>query len=81
MSATITSVDQALTLGKPVPPFTAHAISVSLPTWEDNVDYEKGAKRITDAMVIGYPRFFIHLSTQKVRPCNGVPHSALTPPS
>lgn len=55
------------TLGLAVPPFTQHAISVSLPTWKDNVDYEEGAKRIVDSMVSGYPRFFIHLSIQKVR--------------
>ncbi|EJC97727.1 PLP-dependent transferase [Fomitiporia mediterranea MF3/22] len=54
------------TLGQPVPPFTAHAISVSLPTWRDNVGYEEGEKRVVDAMVTGYPRFFIHKSIQKL---------------
>lgn len=78
MSTTTTSLDQASTLGKPVPPFTAHAISVSLPNWEDNVDYEEGAKRVVDAMVIGYPRFFIHLSIQKVRRRTGIPPLVLT---
>jgi cystathionine gamma-synthase len=53
-------------LGSPVPPFTAHAISVSLPTWKDNVGYEEGEKRVVDSMVTGYPRFFIHRSIQKV---------------
>lgn len=60
------------TLGLPVPPFTQHAISVSLPTWRDNVGYEEGEKRIVDSMVTGYPRFFIHLSIQKVRFISGV---------
>ncbi|KAF8546477.1 PLP-dependent transferase [Imleria badia] len=54
------------TLGLAVPPFTQHAISVSLPTWRDNVGYEEGEKRILDSMVSGYPRFFIHLSIQKL---------------
>lgn len=54
------------TLGHAVPPFTSHAISVSLPTWRDNVGYEEGEKRVVQAMVTGYPRFFIHLSIQKV---------------
>jgi cystathionine gamma-synthase len=54
-------------LGSAVPPFTQHAISVSLPTWADNVGYEEGEKRVIEAMVSGYPRFFIHLSIQKVR--------------
>ncbi|KAJ7254358.1 pyridoxal phosphate-dependent transferase [Mycena haematopus] len=53
-------------LGLAVPPHTPHAISVSLPTWKDNVDYEESAKRVVDVMVSGYPRFFIHLSIQKL---------------
>ena len=61
MSTTLTE-----TLGQPVPPCTAHAISVSLPTWRDNVGYEEGERRVIDAMVTGYPRFFIHKSIQKV---------------
>ena len=56
----------ACALGAAVPPFTPHAISVSLPTWKDNVGYEEGEKRVVDAMVSGYPRFFIHLAIQKV---------------
>ncbi|KAJ1668252.1 Cystathionine gamma-synthase [Coemansia sp. RSA 1813] len=46
-------------LGECVPPSTPFAVSVSLPTWDDNVDYEKGEQRVLDAMVSGYPRFFI----------------------
>ena len=53
-------------LGSSVPPFTPHAISVSLPTWKDNVGYEEGEKRVVDSMVTGYPRFFIHKSITKV---------------
>ncbi|KAK7696357.1 hypothetical protein QCA50_001011 [Cerrena zonata] len=56
----------ACSLGAAVPPFAPHAISVSLPTWQDNVDYEEGEKRVVDAMVSGYPRFFIHLGIQKL---------------
>ncbi|KAI8974865.1 PLP-dependent transferase, partial [Trametes punicea] len=67
MSATTTiQNDQQHTLGSPVPPFTAHAISVSLPTWRDNVDYEEGDKRVIDAMMTGYPRFFIHRTIQQL---------------
>lgn len=58
--------DQTVAMGLAVPPFTAHAISVSLPTWKDNVGYEVGEKRVVDVMVSGYPRFFIHLSIGKV---------------
>jgi len=56
-----------IALGLPVPAHMPHAISVSLPTWRDNVGYEEGEKRVVEAMVSGYPRFFIHLSIQKVR--------------
>lgn len=65
-TTTVLRNEQQLTLGMAVPPFTAHAISVSLPTWKDNVGYEEGEKRVVDVMVSGYPRFFIHLSIQKV---------------
>ncbi|KAI0683739.1 hypothetical protein C8T65DRAFT_702524 [Cerioporus squamosus] len=68
----MTQNDQQDTLGSPVPPFTAHAISVSLPTWRDNMDYEEGAKQISDVMVSGYPRFFLHLSIQKLSPASWV---------
>ncbi|CAE6444788.1 unnamed protein product [Rhizoctonia solani] len=45
-------------------PNLPHAISVSLPTWDDNIGYEEGDKRVVDAMVNGYPRFFIHRDIQ-----------------
>ncbi|KIM27707.1 hypothetical protein M408DRAFT_70822 [Serendipita vermifera MAFF 305830] len=53
-------------LGSPVPSGLPHAVSVSLPTWQDNVDYEEGAKRVVDVMKTGYPRFFIHKSILKL---------------
>ncbi|KAF7763434.1 hypothetical protein Agabi119p4_7971 [Agaricus bisporus var. burnettii] len=56
----------SVALGLGVPPHTPHAISVSLPTWKDNVGYEEGEKRVVDSMVNGYPRFFIHLSIRKL---------------
>ncbi|KAG2156886.1 pyridoxal phosphate-dependent transferase [Suillus bovinus] len=62
----MTAVSNYYPLGSTVPPFTPHAISVSLPTWADNVGYEEGEKRVVDAMVSGYPRFFIHRSIEKL---------------
>lgn len=59
---------EAIPLGSSVPALTPHAISVSLPTWRDNVGYEEGDKRVVDRMETGYPRFFIHRSIQKVGP-------------
>ncbi|KAF9933173.1 hypothetical protein FBU30_006339 [Linnemannia zychae] len=52
-------------LGSPVPN-VPHAISVSLPTFTDNVDYEEGAPRVVNAMVSGYPRFFINLQVKEL---------------
>ncbi|GAA6002362.1 hypothetical protein JCM10207_001082 [Rhodosporidiobolus poonsookiae] len=53
-------------VGALVPAHTPHAVSVSLPTWQDNVDYEEGKQRIKDAMSSGYPRFYIHHRIQKL---------------
>ncbi|GAA5977635.1 hypothetical protein JCM11641_006882 [Rhodosporidiobolus odoratus] len=53
-------------LGATVPSDTPHAVSVSLPTWQDNVDYEEGHPRIAQAMSSGYPRFYIHHRIQKL---------------
>ena len=54
-------------LGHSIPYHTPHAVSVSLPTWRDNVGYEEGEKRVVESMQTGYPRFFVHRSIQKVR--------------
>ena len=53
-------------VGDLVPALTPHAVSVALPKWQDNVDYEEGAQRIKDAMTSGYPRFFIHHQIQQL---------------
>jgi cystathionine gamma-synthase len=37
-----------------------------LPTWEDVVGYEEGDKRVSDALKIGYPRFKIHNSVERL---------------
>ncbi|KAJ1652829.1 Cystathionine gamma-synthase [Dispira simplex] len=51
--------------GHPIPANVNHAVSVSLPYWQDNIDYEEGNPRITQKMVGGYPRFFYHRSVQQ----------------
>ncbi|PWN51960.1 PLP-dependent transferase [Violaceomyces palustris] len=51
-------------VGTPIPANLPHAVSVSLPKWQDNVDYEEG--RLTETMETGYPRFFIHRMIQKL---------------
>ncbi|KAF7546907.1 hypothetical protein G7046_g9164 [Stylonectria norvegica] len=49
-------------LGESIPPDTAHAVSVSLPTWKSNVGYEEGEQWVVGRMTTGYPRFFVHKS-------------------
>ncbi|KAF5356949.1 hypothetical protein D9756_006371 [Leucocoprinus leucothites] len=56
----------SVALGLSVPAHTAHAVSVSLPKWQDNVGYEEGEQRVVNAMISGYPRFFIHLSIRRL---------------
>jgi hypothetical protein len=53
------------TVGLPIPQ-TDHAVSVSLPTWDDNVAYEEGDPKLLDKMVGGYPRFVYHPLVRKV---------------
>ncbi|KAL1844133.1 hypothetical protein VTJ49DRAFT_4985 [Mycothermus thermophilus] len=53
-----------INLGESIPPHTAHAVSVSLPTWKANIGYEEGEEWVVGRMVTGYPRFFIHKSIQ-----------------
>lgn len=45
-------------LGKPIP--GEHGVSVCLPTWKDNIDYEEGNQRIINSLNGGYPRFVLH---------------------
>ena len=52
-------------LGRPLP-LDEHACSVSLPTWADVVGYEEGDPRVSNALKIGYPRFKIHASIERL---------------
>lgn len=52
-------------LGTPLPD-SPHAVSVAMPMWQDVVDYEEGAPRVTEALQCGYPRFFVHPRVQEL---------------
>ncbi|RKP35034.1 pyridoxal phosphate-dependent transferase [Dimargaris cristalligena] len=52
--------------GMPIPANVDHAVSVSLPMWQDNIDYEEGRPRISEKMVSGYPRFFYHKAIKEL---------------
>lgn len=42
------------------------AVSVSLPSWRENVGYEEGEDWVISRMQCGYPRFFVHPIIQKL---------------
>lgn len=46
-------------LGSPLPN-SPHAVSTSMPKWQDVVDYEEGAPHIAEALQTAYPRFCLH---------------------
>lgn len=49
----------AMKLGQPIPN-ELHAVSVSLPAWDDVKGYEEADPRVINAMQLGYPRFVYH---------------------
>ncbi|KAI8841022.1 pyridoxal phosphate-dependent transferase [Chytriomyces cf. hyalinus JEL632] len=53
-------------LGESIPAHNTHAVSVSLPTWSDNVKYEEGDPLTIAALKCGYPRFVYHPLVVKV---------------
>jgi cystathionine gamma-synthase len=55
-----------LNLGEPIPAHSEHAVSVSMPTWQDVIDYEEGVDRVKKALKTGYPRFVFHPYVQKL---------------
>ena len=70
-------------LGKPLPD-SPHAVSVSLPRWEDVVGYEEKKPEVVSKMTLGYPRFVIHPLVAKLakqigegRPCLPFPSLAV----
>nr|KMM72482.1 cystathionine gamma-synthase [Coccidioides posadasii RMSCC 3488] len=53
-------------LGESLPPGDIHAVSVSLPTWDNIVRYMAADKNIHDNLQSDYPRFYQHASVQKL---------------
>jgi len=44
-------------VGETIPSNTPHAVSVTLPTWDANVDYEEGKEWVHSKLRSGYPRY------------------------
>ena len=65
MKEILSSPPASAPLGTPLPE-DPHALSVSLPTWDDNVAWAEGDPAVIDKMATGYPRSFVHPQIQKV---------------
>lgn len=50
-------------LGIPIPA-SSHALSVSMPRWQDVVGYEEKEPEVIEALQTGYPRFVFHPAVQ-----------------
>ncbi|OMJ11118.1 putative cystathionine gamma-synthase, partial [Smittium culicis] len=55
--------------GNPIPEYSSYGTSVSLPKWQDNINYEEGVPSAIAAMKSGYPRFFIALNIRRAEYC------------
>ncbi len=56
---------RAVDLGKPIPD-SPHAVSVCLPTWQDNIGYEENDPRVMSRLSTGYPRFVYNSLCQRL---------------
>lgn len=52
-------------LGQPLPD-SPHACSVALPTWSSVIGYEEKREKVLKKMRVGYPRFFLHPTVQRL---------------
>ncbi|CAI0643370.1 unnamed protein product [Colletotrichum noveboracense] len=67
-------------LGQSIPPDTAHAVSVHLPTWEANVGYEEGQPWVVNKMTTGYPRWVLlqeYFEAPAHHPCRFFIHKSI----
>ncbi len=61
-----------LPLGHPIPD-SPHAVSVSMPRWQDVIDYEEGQPQVVERLRSGYPRFLLHPAVHEInREAGGV---------
>ncbi|KHN97322.1 Cys/Met metabolism, pyridoxal phosphate-dependent enzyme [Metarhizium album ARSEF 1941] len=53
-------------LGQGLPPTDIHAVSVSLPKWQDTVGWATKDPQVLAHLTTGYPRFYIHPLVQRL---------------
>ncbi|MFA5720654.1 MAG: aminotransferase class I/II-fold pyridoxal phosphate-dependent enzyme [Aliarcobacter sp.] len=54
------SIFQPIICGETLPPQNIHAVSTSMPTLQDVIDYEEQTPQILEKISVAYPRFVIH---------------------
>src|SRR5574344_280008 len=54
------SIFQPIICGETLPPQNIHAVSTSMPTLQDVIDYEEQTPQILEKITVAYPRFVIH---------------------
>ena len=67
-------------LGKALPE-SQHAVSVSLPRWQDVIGYEEKKPEVVSKMELGYPRFVIHPLVRELAKRIGQGYTCLPFPS
>ena len=67
-------------LGEPLPD-SPHAVSVSLPRWQDVLGYEEKKPEVLEKITLGYPRFVIHPLVRELARRIGQGHTCLPFPS
>lgn len=69
-----------IALGRPIPD-SPHAVSVSLPRWQDVVGYEERDPAVLTQLTSGYPRFVLHPRVRELIAQLAAPQPALPFPS
>lgn len=54
------TIFKPIACGATLPVDNVHAVSVSIPTLREVIDYEEGLNGIHDKIKSGYPRFMLH---------------------
>ncbi|AYJ80647.1 cystathionine gamma-synthase [Aliarcobacter cryaerophilus ATCC 43158] len=62
----INSIFKPIYCGKTLPENNIHAVSTSMPTLQDVIDYEEQTPEILEKITVAYPRFIVHPYLKKL---------------
>ncbi|HRM35735.1 MAG TPA: PLP-dependent transferase, partial [Aliarcobacter cryaerophilus] len=60
------SIFKPISCGETLPPQNIHAVSTSMPTLQDVIDYEEQTPQILEKITVAYPRFIVHPYLKKL---------------